>query len=97
MEKQKNVSNLCSIFYCRVWCKKLLDFVEQNDEHPVPVAEMITKSLSSHSLDIKNVSAYSADNASVNYGSRQSLFTELKALNGRLVKANCNARFAQYS
>ena len=43
--------------------KKLLDFVEQNDEHSVPVAALITKSLSSHSLDIKNVSAYSADNA----------------------------------
>ena len=71
--------------------KKLLDFLEQNDEHPVPVAEMIRKSLSSHSLDINNVSAYSADNASVNYGSKQSVFTELKALNGRLVKANCNA------
>jgi len=67
--------------------KKLLDFVEQNDEHSVPVAKMITKSLSSHGLDIKNVSAYSADNASVNYGSRQSVFTELKELNGRLVKA----------
>jgi len=62
--------------------KKLLDFVEQNDEHSVPVAEIITKSLSSHSLDIKNVSAYSADNASVNYGSKQSVFTELKAVNG---------------
>ena len=37
------------------------------------------------------MSAYSADNANVNYGSRQSVFTELKELDGRLVKANCNA------
>jgi len=37
------------------------------------------------------VSSYSADNASENYGKKQSLFTKLKALNGKIVKANCNA------
>ena len=37
------------------------------------------------------MSAYSADNASVNYGSKKSVFTALKALNGGIIKANCNA------
>jgi hypothetical protein len=71
--------------------KKLLDFVEQNDEHSAAVADMIIGSLSTHRLDIKNVSAYSADNASVNYGCKQSVFTKLKTLNHKIVKANCNA------
>lgn len=71
--------------------KKLLDFIEQNDEHSVVLAEMIVSSLSAHRLDIKNVSAYSADNASVNFGCKQSVFTKLKTLNSKIVKANCNA------
>lgn len=52
---------------------------------------MIVSSLSAHRLDIKNVSAYYADNASVNFGCKQSVFTKLKTLNSKIVKANCNA------
>jgi len=71
--------------------KKLLDFVELNDEHSAEVADMLVTCLRSNGLDVKNVSAYSADNASVNYGSKKSVFTALKALNGGIIKANCNA------
>lgn len=70
---------------------KLLDFVELNDEHSEAVAKMMLKSLSENNLDIKHVSSYAADNASVNYGVRQSVFTELKKENGSILKANCNA------
>ena len=70
---------------------KLLDFVELNNEHSQAVAKMMLKSLSENNLDIKQVSSYAADNASVNYGVRQSVFTELKRENGSILKANCNA------
>jgi len=55
------------------------------------VADMSVTCLSNNGLDVKNVSAYSADNASVNYGCKKSVFTALKALNGGILKANCNA------
>jgi len=71
--------------------QKLLDFVELNDEHPTEVADMLITSITSHGLDVKNVSAYSADNASVNYGCKKSVYTELKKINADIVKANCNA------
>lgn len=74
--------------------KKLIVFDEHNDEHSVAVGCMIKTGLNKHGLDLKNVSAYSADNASVNYGVRQSVYTELQAENKNIVKANCNAHIS---
>jgi hypothetical protein len=65
--------------------------VELNDKNSQAVAKMMLKSLSENNLDIKHVSSYAADNASVNYGVRQSVFTELKKENGSILKANFNA------
>lgn len=42
-----------------------------------------------YGLDIAYVSAYSADNASVNFGVHNSVFQKLKAENGGILKANC--------
>ena len=53
--------------------KKLLDFVEPNDENTSEIADMLLNCLSTNNLHVSNVSSYSADNASVN-------FTALKAL-----------------
>jgi hypothetical protein len=72
-------------------CNRLLDFVELNDEHSAPVAKMMLKSLSDNNLDIKHVSSYAADNASVNYGVRKSVLTALQKENSKILKANCNA------
>lgn len=71
--------------------RKLLDFVELNDEHSTAVGGMLVKSLTENQLDISHVVSYAADNASVNYGSRQSVMTELLATNPNILKANCNA------
>lgn len=71
--------------------KKLLEFVEQNDEKSSEIADMLISSIQDNGLDIQNISAYSADNASVNYGCKKSVFKELHSLNSNIVKANCNA------
>ena len=71
--------------------KKLLEFVELNDEHSTEVSEMLKTAIDGCGLDINNVSAYSADNASVNYGCKNSVFAKLQSLNGNIIKANCNA------
>jgi len=91
--KNRKMFPIC-VQYFNIECgvnKKLIVFDEQNDECSVAVGEMLKTGLNKIGLDVKNVSAYSADNASVNYGVRQSVFTELKALNKNIVKANCNA------
>ena len=51
--------------------KKLLEFVEQNDEKSSEIADMLISSIQDNGLDIQNISAYSADNASVNYGCKK--------------------------
>lgn len=71
--------------------KKLLDFVEQNDEKSAEIADMLISNLNDKGLEVKNVSAYSADNASVNYGCQKSVLTALHSVNNNIVKANCNA------
>lgn len=65
--------------------------MELNNEHSQAVAKIMLKSLSENNLDNKHVSSYAADNASVNYGVRQSVFTELKKEIGSILKANCYA------
>jgi len=52
---------------------------------------MLISNLNDKGLEVKNVSAYSADNASVNYGCQKSVFTALHSVNNNIVKANCNA------
>jgi hypothetical protein len=42
-------------------------------------------------LSIQKVSAFSADNASVNYGKHSSVFQNLKKVNDRIITANCPA------
>lgn len=71
--------------------KKLLDFIEQNDESSSEIADMLISCLGTYNLSVNNVSGYSADNASVNYGCKKSVFTALKALNKNIIKANCNS------
>ena len=41
-------------------------------------------------MNIKYLVSYSADNATVNYGKQNSVFTNLKQLCPNLISANCN-------
>lgn len=69
---------------------KIIDFYEDADE----TSEAITKiklSIEKNDLDIKNVVAYGADNASVNYGKNNSVYQNLKSsVNNNLIKGNCH-------
>jgi hypothetical protein len=90
--KNRKLFPVCVQYFCVDGIhKKLLDFVEQNDESSAEVADMLTTSLSTHGLNIEHLVGFSADNASVNYGCRKSVYTALQSLNPNIVKANCNA------
>ena len=69
---------------------KLLNFIEQAEESADCIYKLLSENLKSHSLYIKNVSAYSADNANVNFGKRHSVYELLKADNSNIIKANCS-------
>lgn len=69
----------------------LLDFYEEADETSESIKNTVVDSLAKMGLNINNVVAYSADNASVNYGKNCSVYQKLTQLNGNIVKANCNA------
>jgi hypothetical protein len=70
--------------------KKLLDFVEQNSETSNEIADMIIATLTVNDLKVENITGYSADNASVNYRCKKSVYTGLQAMNPNILKANCN-------
>lgn len=69
---------------------KLLDFVENSDESSLSITNTILKTLEMFSLKVQDISAYSADNASVNYAIHNSDFQKLIYENQGIVKANCN-------
>lgn len=91
--KNRKMFPVCIQYFCFKTGvnKKLLDFVELNDEHSGEVVQMLQTAIEDCGLDVQNVSAYSADNASVNFGRRKSVFTGLQSINANIVKANCNA------
>lgn len=69
---------------------KLLDFIENNDESSSSITTSILTTLDKCGLKISDISSYSADNASVNYGVHNSVHKKLLDLNTGLIKANCN-------
>ena len=68
----------------------LLDFYNDNDETSQAIADQLKTIIEGNELNLKYVSSYSADNASVNYGKHPSLFQKLKQQNNNIVPANCN-------
>ncbi|CAH2088355.1 unnamed protein product [Euphydryas editha] len=70
-------------------CQKLLDFYEDADETSLGIYQRLKKITADAGLSIDQVSAYSADNASVNYGIHNSVFQKLKLDNEHVFKANC--------
>lgn len=69
----------------------LVDFYEDAYENAASIFDRLQSSLFNNGLDIRNVSCYSADNASVNFGKNSSVYTRFKAESCRIVKANCYA------
>jgi len=69
---------------------KLIDFYEDSDETAAAVSQKLIDVITKHGLHIQNVSAYTADNASVNYGKNKSVYKMLTNQNPSIMKANCN-------
>jgi hypothetical protein len=69
---------------------KFLDFYDDPDETSAGIANQIKARLTENSLSLENISSYSADNASVNFGKHNSVFQKLQQLNPS-VRANCPA------
>lgn len=53
---------------------------------------MIKSTLETLGLDLKKVSALSADNTNANFGRHNSLYSNLTTQNKNILKANCHAR-----
>lgn len=71
-------------------CRKLLDFYEDSKEKSIDIFHCIKNITESNGLQISQITAYSADNASVNYGKHNSVFQKIQDFNKHIVKANCN-------
>ena len=69
---------------------KLIDFYEDPDETAEAVSQKLIDVIGKHGLQIQNVSAYTADNAAVNYGKNKSVYKILTKENPGIIKANCN-------
>lgn len=69
----------------------VLDFYEDSDETSASIHRQITSKLEENGLKLDMISAYTGDNASVNYGKYNSVFQKLKEDNSGIIKANCIA------
>lgn len=67
--------------------KKLIDFFENAEG----IVISIQSSLDNLCLTLDNVSAFSADNANVNYGIHNSVYTKLRESNSKILRSNCHA------
>lgn len=70
---------------------RLLDFYEDDYESSEAIYQRILNILNDKHLDTNKISAFSADNANVNYGKNNSVFQKLTSINPSIIKANCFA------
>lgn len=68
----------------------LLDFYEEPDETSESIFNTILRAIENFGLDIQNITAFGADNASVNYGKNCSVYEKLLKKKPSIIKANCN-------
>lgn len=71
---------------------KLLDFYLDDYEDSDAITKQLLRTLEDNSLPVSSMTSYSADNASVNYGNKKSVFQKLKDKVPGLVKASCFCR-----
>lgn len=68
----------------------LLSFYSLEAEDSVTISNSLIDQLGKYDLSIKNVTAYGADNASVNFGKNKSVYTALKTHNKNIIPVGCN-------
>ena len=68
----------------------VLDFYSDHNENSDAIYQQIVRCINENGLKFENMIAFTADNASVNFGIHQSVYQNLKLLNSSLIKANCN-------
>ena len=76
---------VCMRYFC-VRC-----FYEDSDETAKGIHQALTTCLEKYELNIRNITAYSADNANVNYGKHHSVYQLISSANDGILKANCPA------
>ncbi|CAM4720751.1 unnamed protein product [Leuciscus chuanchicus] len=76
---------------------KVLDFYDDSDETSAAIHNQIVTKQEENGLGLDMISAYSADNASLNYGRYNSVFQKLKENNDCILKANCVANIVHNS
>ena len=69
----------------------LLSFFSLESNTSTEIAESLKKIIEKDGLSFENITAYCADNASINFGKNQSVFTELRKSNNELIAIGCNA------
>uniref|UniRef100_A0A8C1LCU6 Uncharacterized protein n=1 Tax=Cyprinus carpio TaxID=7962 RepID=A0A8C1LCU6_CYPCA len=67
----------------------LLDFYDDSNESSEAIIKQIVSITENNGLSVSQISAYGADNASVNYGRHNSVFQKLREANPQIVKGNC--------
>ena len=68
----------------------IIDLHQRNNETAESISAMLLETLTTNGLEMSQISAYGADNANVNYGKNNSVFTKLRDLNVNIVPAGCN-------
>lgn len=69
----------------------LLDFYSDSNETSEAITNQLLAKLEKSGLNVQNMSAYAADNASVNYGKHNSVYQKLKLTQKDVLPANCLA------
>ncbi|GFV25512.1 uncharacterized protein TNCV_1147821 [Trichonephila clavipes] len=71
-------------------CHKILDFYEDSFEDSASIKERLCEVMDKSRLPWSRVTAYGADNASVNFGVNNSVFQKLKSEENDIIVAHCN-------
>ena len=71
--------------------RKLRDFIEDHEEDAESIANNIKSVLERNGLNVKDITSYCADNAPVNFGRHNSVFTKLHAHNQNIARSRCYA------
>ena len=69
--------------------RKLLDFIEDHKEDAESIANNIKSVLERNGLNAKDITSCCADNAPVNFGRHNFVFTKLRADNQNIVLSRC--------